>query len=67
MSGWLEWFEKEIICPKCGQKFFALFCEDGDINTIPPTVKCFIADEKTTCPKCGTSINEDYLSLEFLE
>lgn len=61
MSGWLDWFEDEITCPNCGFKFFVLFCEDVDISTNPPIVKCFVVDEYLICSNFRNINNENNL------
>lgn len=57
MSGWIEFFELEIICPKCRKSFEALYCEDGNLRD-PPEVKTFLAIGKTNCPHCKEIITE---------
>lgn len=58
MSGWIDFFDLEIICPDCNQTFDALFCEDSDIRDPPETITS-LASGKTTCPHCRTTITED--------
>lgn len=60
MSGWLDFFELEIICPKCRETFNAIYCEDGNIKD-PPEVKTFLAGGETTCPHCKEIITEEKL------
>lgn len=60
MSGWLEFFELEIICPNCNKSFDALFCENGDTKD-PPEVKAFLASGETSCPHCKVIITEEKL------
>ena len=58
MSGWLEFFELEIICPGCKNNIEVLFCEDSDTPD-PPETKTFLASGKTICPYCTVTITED--------
>lgn len=63
MSGWIDFFDLEIICPDCNKTFDALFCEDSDIRD-PPVTKTFLASGKTTCPHCSTTITEDKIQFQ---
>ncbi len=61
MSGWLEFFEDEINCPRCKTKFCTLFVEDGDTKD-PPKVISSIAGGLTRCPNCNVIIRDDDLT-----
>jgi len=61
MSGWLEFFEDEILCLQCKTKFFTLFVEDGDTKD-PPKVISSIAGGLTRCPNCKIIIRDDDLT-----
>lgn len=58
MSGWIEFFDMVVICPRCKKSFEALFCEDSDIRE-PPETNTFLASGRTICPHCNTTITED--------
>ena len=58
MSGWLDWIEEEIECQFCGEKFVALFCEDGDPNR-DQIVITTLAGINAICPKCQGEISDD--------
>lgn len=58
MSGWVDFFDLEIICPRCRKNIEVLFCEDSDTHD-PPETKTFLASGKTICPHCYTTITED--------
>lgn len=61
MSGWLEFFEYEISCPRCKAKFCTLFVEDGDTK-VPPKVVSSISSGQTRCPNCNIIIRDDDLT-----
>ena len=63
MSGWLDWLEDKINCPFCGEKFTALFCEDGDPER-ETVVITTLAGGKTTCPHCRNIITDDDINQE---
>lgn len=62
MSGWLEFFTLDIICPNCNKSFEALYCENANIRE-PPEIKTFLSSGKTTCPHCSSEITEDQIQL----
>jgi len=62
MSGWLEFFSLDIICPNCNKTFDALYCEDTDIRD-PPETKTFLSSGKIICPHCSSELTEDQIQL----
>lgn len=60
MSGWLNFFEEEFICPRCGTNSKILLVEDGTL-TVPPEVTTEFALDIFRCPTCKftfTNLNE---------
>ncbi len=55
MSGWLEFYSSEIICPNCGNEFTATFTEDGNTKT-KPYVSTGLSGGKTRCLICNAVI-----------
>jgi len=62
MSGYLEFYEMNVLCPKCNKTFDALYCEDTDIRE-PPETMTFLASGKTICPHCSSELTEDQIQL----
>jgi len=56
MSGWIEFFDEEVLCPYCEQKFTAHFIEDADVCD-PPSITTSLAGA-TKCPHCSTNISD---------
>jgi uncharacterized protein (DUF2225 family) len=61
MSGWLDFYEAEIICPFCKSVIEVTIWEDGDPNREPIVVSGLI-DDKVECPVCKINISEDILN-----
>lgn len=61
MSGWLDFYEAEIICPFCKTVIEVTVWEDGDFNR-DPVVISGLKDGKVKCPICKKIISDDILN-----
>ncbi len=61
MSGWLEFYESEISCPKCKKIFNIQFVEEGDIKEEPQVI-ISIAGGSVICPNCKFLIRDENLN-----
>lgn len=53
MSGWLEWWEEKIECPKCGEEQTVQICIDTPVRGDPHVG---ITGGSHTCTSCGKKI-----------
>lgn len=60
MSGWLDFFEVEIICPFCNSKIEVMIWEDGDPKRNPIVISG-LSEVKSICSVCKKLITDEDL------